>query len=148
METMNNSRVMYERCCPFHCYAFYTCECLLPDCFSGFLWSLEMSYALGHLVMMIYAFYTCECLLPDCFSGFLWSLEMSYALGHLVMMIFGSKTCFVQVLDCHNSPRRAITRHGKQNGRLECYSQWRANQLAMASEVLLAMASCPTRNGE
>jgi hypothetical protein len=44
---------------------------------------------------------------------------------------FESKTCFVQVLDCHNLPRRAITRHGKQNGRpvglLATNSQWRVN---------------------
>jgi hypothetical protein len=31
--------------------------------------------------------------------------------------VFGSKIPFLGVLDCHNSPRRAITRHSKLEGR-------------------------------
>jgi hypothetical protein len=52
--------------------------------------------------------------------------------------VFGLKIPFLQVLNCHNSPWRAITRNGEQNGRpgglLATNSQWRVVQLAMASK--------------
>jgi hypothetical protein len=44
--------------------------------------------------------------------------------------VFGLKIPFLQVLDCHNSPRRAITRHGEQTAHEACFTRL---QLAVAS---------------
>jgi hypothetical protein len=57
--------------------------------------------------------------------------------------VFGSKIPVLGVLDCHYSPRRAITRHNKLEGRtgglLASYSPWRA---------VARLPSNVTRHGE
>ena len=58
-------------------------------------------------------------------------------LGGLCIEVFGSKMSFLHVLDCHNSPRRAITRHGEQ----EVRTGGSARPLLASHTISLAMAS-------
>jgi hypothetical protein len=58
--------------------------------------------------------------------------------------VFGLKIPFLQVMDCHDSPGRAITRHGEQNKTEPrfCLPPTRHG------EQLLASHTTPTRLGE